>query len=104
MGSNPVEFSQTEDAQPAAQPITTEADPTAIREPDHGMPAGPYSEPVGAAEAAGEAESLTHSASQSSGLNTQSATPGGSKELLKLALPLIVSQSFMTVQVFVDTV
>lgn len=31
-------------------------------------------------------------------------TPGGSRELLKLALPLIVSQSFMTVQVFVDTV
>ncbi len=29
---------------------------------------------------------------------------GGSRELLKLALPLIVSQSFMTVQVFVDTV
>lgn len=32
------------------------------------------------------------------------ATPGGSRELLKLALPLVVSQSFMTVQVFVDTV
>ncbi|WP_439629303.1 MATE family efflux transporter [Gemmata sp.] len=32
------------------------------------------------------------------------AAPGGSKELLKLALPLVVSQSFMTVQVFVDTV
>lgn len=30
--------------------------------------------------------------------------PGGSRELLKLALPLVVSQSFMTVQVFVDTV
>src|ERR1700761_1244146 len=29
--------------------------------------------------------------------------PGGSRELLKLALPLVVSQSFMTVQVFVDT-
>ncbi|HEY2784926.1 MAG TPA: MATE family efflux transporter [Fimbriiglobus sp.] len=29
---------------------------------------------------------------------------GGSRELLKLALPLIVSQSFMTVQVFVDTI
>ena len=33
-----------------------------------------------------------------------SATPGGSRELLALALPLVVSQSFMTVQVFVDTV
>src|ERR1041384_4505853 len=29
---------------------------------------------------------------------------GGSRELLALATPLIVSQSFMTVQVFVDTV
>lgn len=29
--------------------------------------------------------------------------PGGSRELLKLALPLIVSQSFMTVQVFIDS-
>src|SRR6187401_3403437 len=29
---------------------------------------------------------------------------GGSRELLSLAAPLIVSQSFMTVQVFVDTV
>src|SRR5262249_33303281 len=32
------------------------------------------------------------------------ARPGGSLELLALAAPLIVSQSFMTVQVFVDTV
>jgi MATE family multidrug resistance protein len=32
------------------------------------------------------------------------ATAGGSRELLALAAPLIVSQSFMTVQVFVDTV
>ena len=31
-------------------------------------------------------------------------TPGGSRELLSLAAPLIVSQSFMTVQIFVDTV
>ncbi len=30
--------------------------------------------------------------------------PGGSRELLGLAAPLIVSQSFMTIQVFVDTV
>src|SRR6476660_9757793 len=30
--------------------------------------------------------------------------PGGSRELLALAAPLVVSQSFMTVQVFVDTV
>lgn len=32
------------------------------------------------------------------------AGAGGSKELLKLALPLIVSQSFATVQIFIDTV
>jgi multidrug resistance protein, MATE family len=32
------------------------------------------------------------------------AAAGGSRELLSLATPLIVSQSFMTVQVFVDTV
>src|SRR5215831_17435636 len=31
-------------------------------------------------------------------------TAGGSRELLALAAPLIVSQSFMTVQVFVDTI
>lgn len=30
--------------------------------------------------------------------------PGGSRELLALATPLVVSQSFMTVQVFVDTI
>ena len=33
-----------------------------------------------------------------------SPRPGGSRELLTLALPLVVSQSFMTVQVFVDTI
>src|ERR1044071_2876217 len=35
---------------------------------------------------------------------TEKCRPGGSWELLRLALPLIVSQSFMTVQIFVDTV
>ncbi len=34
----------------------------------------------------------------------QFGKPGGSRELLNLALPLVVSQSFMTVQVFVDAV
>jgi MATE family multidrug resistance protein len=34
----------------------------------------------------------------------ESARLGGSRELLTLALPLVVSQSFMTVQVFVDTI
>jgi MATE family multidrug resistance protein len=33
-----------------------------------------------------------------------SSSVGGSRELLALALPLVVSQSFMTVQVFVDTI
>jgi MATE family multidrug resistance protein len=98
MGSHPVEPSPT-DAQPAAQQLTA-PDPTTIPEPDHGIPAGPYAEPVGAVEAAGvgeaEAVEVAHHA--------PTAVPGGSKELLKLALPLIVSQSFMTVQVFVDTV
>src|SRR3954447_3954218 len=32
-----------------------------------------------------------------------SPAPGGRREVLTLALPLIVSQGFMTVQVFVDT-
>jgi len=81
----------------------TDLDPTARPEPDHGMPAGPYAEPVGAAEAAGVGEAEA-TAAEHGPLNLQRATPGGSKELLKLALPLIVSQSFMTVQVFVDTI
>jgi MATE family multidrug resistance protein len=33
-----------------------------------------------------------------------SPRPGGSRELLRLALPLVISQGFMTVQVFVDTI
>jgi MATE family multidrug resistance protein len=44
-------------------------------------------------------EKLTESSTQDS-----LAEAGGNRELLALALPLIVSQSFMTVQVFVDTV
>jgi MATE family multidrug resistance protein len=40
--------------------------------------------------------------------NTQgekkTAVPGGSRELISLALPLVVSQSFMTAQVFLDTI
>ena len=102
MGSHSAEPSPT-DAQPAAPPIP-DTDPTAVREPDHGTPAGPYSEPVGAAEAAGEAEAVTHPDPQHSALGTPRSVPGGSRELLTLALPLVVSMSFMTVQVFVDTV
>lgn len=37
-------------------------------------------------------------------LSAREPVPGGSRELLKLAFPLVVSQGFMTVQVFVDTV
>jgi MATE family multidrug resistance protein len=37
-------------------------------------------------------------------LSAVSPNAGGSRELLGLALPLVVSQSFMTVQVFVDTI
>ena len=36
--------------------------------------------------------------------NDRPGAPGRSRELLAQALPLVVSQSFMTVQVFVDTV
>ncbi len=35
---------------------------------------------------------------------TSPSAPGGSRELLALAAPLVVSQGFMTVQVFVDTI
>src|SRR4051812_2330681 len=45
-----------------------------------------------------------HDLTPHSSLPTAHGVPGGSKELLKLALPLILSMSFMTVQVFVDTV
>jgi MATE family multidrug resistance protein len=83
-----------------AEPSSTDADPTAIREPDHGIPAGPYAEPAGAAEAGGAGEAA---ATQHTALSTQHSTPGGSKELLRIALPLILSQSFMTVQVFIDS-
>jgi MATE family multidrug resistance protein len=53
-------------------------------------------EPAGAAEAVEEA--VAHPDA------TSMADAGGSWELFRLALPLIVSQSFMTVQIFVDTV
>lgn len=57
--------------------------------PPHSQPPSPPPEP----SAPPHAE--THSRTP--------ATPGSSRELLALALPLIVSQSFMTVQVLVDT-
>ena len=60
MGSQPAEPSAT-DAQPAPSPAA-ELDPTAHPEPDHGMPAGPYAEPIGAVEAAGAGEAESRSA------------------------------------------
>src|SRR5262245_25755593 len=51
-----------------------------------------------AEETAGPPELAEHSSF------ARSTRKGGSWELLSLALPLVVSQSFMTVQVFVDTV
>src|SRR5918997_1717489 len=53
-----------------------------------------------AEDAAGEAHSCTEDLAEA--LPPGSPAPGGSRELLALALPLVVSQSFMTVQVFVD--
>lgn len=97
MGSSPAERS------------STDADPTAIREPDHGIPAGPYAEPAGAAEAEGAGEAEWHALPPGQDpidpdvLTRTPQTAGGSRELLRIALPLILSQSFMTVQVFVDT-
>src|SRR5947209_4226994 len=44
------------------------------------------------------------SASSRAAAPPEATAPGGSRELLALAAPLIVSQSFMTVQVFLDTV
>jgi MATE family, multidrug efflux pump len=49
-------------------------------------------------QTAGQTEAAGTSAPESA------ARKGGSWELLTLALPLVVSQSFMTVQVFVDTI
>jgi MATE family multidrug resistance protein len=47
---------------------------------------------------AGQTEAVGTSSSE------RSARKGGSWELLSLALPLVVSQSFLTVQVFLDTI
>jgi MATE family multidrug resistance protein len=45
-----------------------------------------------------------HSPTESTSTGSPTRTPGGSRELLTLALPLVVSQSFMTAQVFLDTI
>src|SRR5262245_33699395 len=93
------------------------ADPTPTDAAQHNHPPipfdAPYSEPVAASEAAGTAEAEWHALppgpdptepTRDAPRNIQNATPGGSQELLRFALPLILSMSFMTVQVFVDTV
>ncbi len=49
-------------------------------------------------------EGLAHAGLAPGSPPTATAPPGGSRELLALALPLVVSQSFMTVQIFIDTV
>src|SRR5579863_8439298 len=67
------------------------------------LPAETYPDPgasVGAEMAAAEWHYLPPASDTHSG---HPSGHGGSRELLKLALPLILSQSFMTVQVFVDT-
>ncbi len=53
-------------------------------------------------EVAGQTDALPEAGSAI--LQPDSPRVGGSRELLTLAFPLIVSQSFMTVQVFVDTI
>jgi MATE family multidrug resistance protein len=55
-----------------------------------------------AEDAAGRTLSQAGSAPETTALGPP--TPGGSRELLTLAFPLVVSQGFMTVQVFVDTI
>src|SRR5690242_19611369 len=59
----------------------------------------------GIAEKVAERAPIAVGATDALDLETsEPAAPGGSRELLTLALPLVVSQSFMAVQVFVDTV
>src|SRR5689334_15272339 len=59
----------------------------------------------GIAEGVAERAPMAVGATDALRLETREpAVPGGSRELLTLALPLVVSQSFMTVQVFLDTI
>jgi MATE family multidrug resistance protein len=60
---------------------------------------------VGIAEGIVERESIpTEPSDAPDGSPPGQPAPGGSGELLTLALPLVVSQGFMTVQVFLDTI
>jgi multidrug resistance protein, MATE family len=58
---------------------------------------------VSATEQEAVEQMLPHSGSDTGPERTGPRAAGGSRELLTLALPLVVSQSFMTVQVFLDT-
>src|SRR4051794_32001886 len=101
MGHHPVDPSPTEEPRTAAQPPTVNTAP----EPALAAPASAYPDPSGglaAAEAAAEWHS--HAPEAPAAPPGPLATPGGSKELLKLALPLVLSQSFMTIQIAVDRV
>ncbi len=51
-----------------------------------------------------EANAVVDAAADAPIRPSRSGSLGGSRELLALALPLVVSQGFMTVQVFVDTI
>src|SRR5438128_6712123 len=62
----------------------------------------PASKPAPTAVVAGHAPEAT--VVSVAAVAPEGPRPGGSRELLGLAVPLIVSQSFMTVQVFVDAV
>ena len=92
--------SPTEDSQTAAQhPINTAPEPILT------VPASANADPSGGiASEAAAAEWHSHPPETPGAPAAPTHVPGGSKELLKLAAPLILSQSFMTVQVFVDTI
>lgn len=61
-------------------------------------------EPGEAAAALGEPPTAASASPEPAPTPVHESHAGGSRELLALAAPLIVSQSFMTVQVFVDTI
>jgi MATE family multidrug resistance protein len=63
-------------------------------------------EDEGVEQAVGQAEVDVAAVADAEAAVRPSGSPGlgGSRELLTLALPLVVSQGFMTVQVFVDTI
>jgi multidrug resistance protein, MATE family len=100
MGSSPVEPTPTEEAQPATHQPQLNTEP----EPNMEVPASSFPDPAGVlATEAAAAEWHSHPSSTEVPV-APTLTPGGSRELLKLALPLIISQSFMTIQIAVDRI